>query len=81
MSTLDNALGFQSSIYIYILCSSVCLCPINLKTTELIESKFCLVPHITPAREGLWILTLRIIKLFQFFFIFVQFCKCAEKYY
>ena len=34
----------------YIDCMSVCLCPINVKTTELIGPKFCEGPHITPVK-------------------------------
>ena len=43
----DNIL---QSIYKYTLlvCLSVYLCPINVKTAEPIRSKFCVGPHMTP---------------------------------
>ena len=41
------------TIYIYTLlvCLSVCLYPINVKTTEPIESKFCVGPRVTLGKD------------------------------
>ena len=69
------SLSFPS---IYILCLAVCLfvClyPINVKTNELIRSKFCVGPHMTPRKVyGCSIL--------QNFFEFCKILKMHEKYY
>ena len=65
-------------IYIYILCLAVCLfvClyPINVKTNELIRSKFCVGPHMTPRK------VYGFSKL-QNFFKFCKILKMREKYY
>ena len=34
----------------YMLCLSVCLYPINVKTTEPTGPKFCMRPHMTPGK-------------------------------
>ena len=41
------AIVYTSSFSIYILCLSVCLYLINVKTAEPIGPKFCLGPHMT----------------------------------
>ena len=39
---------------IYILCLSVCLYPINVKTAVPIGPKFCVEPHVTPGNVYEW---------------------------
>ena len=63
-----------SHLYIYFAWLSVCLYPINVKTNELIRSKFCVGPHMTPRKVyGCSIL--------QNFFEFCKILKMHEKYY
>ena len=64
------------SIYILCLavCLFVCLYPINVKTNELIRSKFCVGPHMTPQK------VYGCSKL-QNFFEFCKILKMREKYY
>ena len=41
---------YNPSISIYILCLSVCVFPINVKTAAPIGPKFCVGPHMTQGR-------------------------------
>ena len=79
MSTLRcNSFRYSAfCIYIYFVCLSVCLYPINVKTAEPIGPNFGVGPHVTP-KEGL-----RMIKISKLgvkkFFNFCKILKMREK--
>ena len=66
----------QSSIYI--LCWSVCLNPINVKTAEPIGSKLWVGPHVTPGQIYECSELQKIVS--KIFWILAKLFECARKY-
>ena len=79
----NNTVIDELNIYIYTLlvCLSVHLYPINVKTAEPIRPKFYVAPHVTPGKEYDWskffkkILCLKVYEIRKLFYCFFTLYK------